>query len=162
MQIYEVAMSVPKLSDESLNAWKALISAHANIVRSIESLLNQRQKIPITWFDILWTLRKTPDRRLRFRTLDGEIALSRSALSRAVDALSRTGFVEKLRSNEDLRGIDVVLTEAGNRALAAAWPVYVEGIARYFAAGLTAEDCTRLTEILQRIQPPTASNRSES
>lgn len=146
-------MVAQELSDEILNAWKSLIFIHAHVARSIESLLSDRQKISTTWFDVLWALRRAPERRLRFRTLDGEIALSRSALSRAVDALARSGLVEKQRCTNDARGIEVVLTEAGNRALAAAWPVYLEGIARFFARGLTPADCARLADILGRVQP---------
>lgn len=82
-----------------------------------------------------------------------EVALSRSALSRSVDALVQAGFATKTPCQDDQRGIIVALTDDGNRALATAWPVYADGIARFFAATLSRDDCARLAEILARIQP---------
>lgn len=155
-------MASIELSEEALLAWKSLLYAHAQTFRSIEQLLATRGKISSTWFDILWVLRRTPDRRLRFRDLEREVPLSRSALSRSIDALVRAGFVTKQPCPDDQRGIIVSLTESGNRALAAAWPVYADGIARFFAASLSREDCARLAEILRRIQPPDASRSSPS
>jgi len=80
--------------------------------------------------------------------------LTHSALSRSIDALVGAGLVTKQPCRDDHRGILVSLTEAGNQALADAWPVHAEGIARFFAAGLSCEECAPLAEILGRIQPP--------
>lgn len=146
-------MSKKSLSDAQLGAWKSLLNAHAAAVGAIEAKLSAAEQIPLTWYDVLWALRKQGgDHCLRFRELQDEIVLSRSALSRLIDALARAGLVKKTPCAEDARGIDVELTDKGHKALAAAWPVYSEGIIEHFVRHLTSDDCARLTEILEKVE----------
>jgi DNA-binding MarR family transcriptional regulator len=141
-----------KLSEGQLAAWKSLLNAHARATSEIEMGLKAGGKIALTWYDILWALRKGGgDCCLRFRALQDEIVLSRSALSRSVDALAQAGFVTKRPCKADQRGLDVQLTESGKKALADARPIYSEGIARHFAHYLTDEECARLAEILGKV-----------
>jgi DNA-binding MarR family transcriptional regulator len=139
------------LPENELNAWKALLNAQAVAVGAIEAHLAERDQIPLTWYDVLWSLRKSDGGRLRFRLLQDEIVLSRSALSRVVDALAKEGLVKKRACAEDDRGLDVELTDKGRKALAAAWPIYSEGVAQFFSSHLSADDCTRLTAILGKV-----------
>lgn len=136
-----------------LAAWRALLNAHAAAVGAIEAKLAAADRIPLTWYDVLWALRKqTGAPCLRFRALQEEIVLSRSALSRLVDTLAKAGLVRKAPCAEDARGLDVILTEKGQKALAAAWPVYGEGIAEHFAAALDADDCAALVRLLGKVE----------
>lgn len=146
-------MTKRSLSDGQLAAWKALLNAHAAAVGAIEAKLGAADQIPLTWYDVLWALRKQGGERcLRFRDLQDEIVLSRSALSRLIDTLVKAGLVKKKACVEDARGIDVELTDKGDKALASAWPVYSEGISEHFAQHLTAEECGKLGEILGKVE----------
>lgn len=139
------------LTDTQLKAWKSLLNVHAHVVGAIESRLSERGQIPLTWYDVLWSLKKGDCGCRRFRELQDEVVLSRSALSRSLDALARAKLIKKQPCKHDKRGIDVTLTDAGHRALADAWPVYSEGIRDLFAAALSADDCRQLTAILGKI-----------
>ena len=146
-------MTKRTLTDAQLTAWKSLLNAHAAVVGAIEAKLTAADQIPLTWYDVLWALRKQGGGHcLRFRELQDEIVLSRSALSRLIDTLAKAGLVKKKTCAEDARGIDVELTERGNRALASAWPVYSGGIEEHFAQHLSSEECARLTEILGKVE----------
>ena len=146
-------MAKKTLSEGELAAWKSLLNAHAAAVGAIEGRLNAAHEIPLTWYDVLWAVRKQGDaHRLRFRELQEEIVLSRSALSRLIDTLAKAGLVKKKPCAEDARGIDVELTEKGHRALASAWPVYSEGIAAHFAQHLSSEECAQLAQILGKVE----------
>ena len=146
-------MTKKPLSDSQLAAWKSLLNAHAAAVSAIEARLTAADEIPLTWYDVLWALRKQGgDHCLRFRELQEEIVLSRSALSRLIDTLVKAGLVKKTPCPHDARGIDVELTDKGHRALASAWPVYSEGITEHFARHLTGEECAKLAEILGKIE----------
>lgn len=145
-------MTKPPVSDLQLAAWKALLNAHATAVGAIEARLAGAGKIPLTWYDVLWALKKQGGGcALRFRLLQDEVVLSRSALSRVVDALARAGLVRKKPCEEDARGLDVELTDKGHKALAAAWPVYAEGIDGHFARHLSPAECETLAELLGRV-----------
>ena len=141
------------LSDVQLAAWKSLLNAHAAAVGEIELRLAVAGEIPLSWYDVLWALRKSGEECcLRFRELQQEIVLSRSALSRLIDSLVRAGLVTKRPCADDARGIDVELTEKGRKALASAWPVYSTGIAEAFAQRLTEADCESLQRILRKVE----------
>jgi DNA-binding MarR family transcriptional regulator len=146
-------MAKTTLTDQHLAAWKSLLNAHAAAVGAIETKLSAAEQISLMWYDVLWALRKQGGGHcLRFRELQEEIVLSRSALSRLIDSLVKAGLVKKKTCPNDARGIDVELTDKGNKALASAWPTYSEGIAEYFAKELTREECGQLTTILGKVE----------
>jgi DNA-binding MarR family transcriptional regulator len=154
-------MSKKTLGEAPLAAWKSLLNAHAVAVGAIEARLREADEIPLTWYDVLWALRKAGgDCCLRFRQLQDEIVLSRSALSRLVDALEKAGLVKKQTCAKDARGLDVELTEKGHKALASAWPIYSEGIIEHFARHLTAEECQQVAKILAKVGELTPTCRN--
>jgi DNA-binding MarR family transcriptional regulator len=149
------------LGEAPLAAWKSLLNAHAVAVGAIEARLREADEIPLTWYDVLWALRKGGnDCCLRFRQLQEEIVLSRSALSRLIDALEKAGLVKKRPCEKDARGVDVELTEKGHKALASAWPIYSEGIAEQFARHLTVEECEQIARILGKVGGLTPAGRN--
>lgn len=154
-------MSKKTLGEPHLAAWKALLNAHAVAVGAIEAQLREAGEIPLAWYDVLWALRKGGgDCCLRFRALQEEIVLSRSALSRLIDALARAGLVKKLPCENDARGVDVELTEKGRHALASAWPVYSDGIVEHFARHLSAAECAALAQTLGKVARLTPACRN--
>ena len=68
---------------------------------------------PLGWYDVLWGLERTPERRLRMSELADQVVLSRSNLTRLVDWLEEEGLVARERSAEDSRGAYAVLTDKG-------------------------------------------------
>jgi DNA-binding MarR family transcriptional regulator len=79
------------------------------------------------------------------------VVLSRSGLTRLVDRLEAEGFLRRDRSGTDRRGAYAVITEQGIAALRRTWPVYAQGILRYFAQWLTPEEAQVMTAALERM-----------
>jgi DNA-binding MarR family transcriptional regulator len=75
-----------------------------------------------------------------------DLVLSRSGLTRLVDRLEQQGLLRRDRSGPDRRATYAVLTLKGVRAFRRAWPIYAQGIARYFVRYLTDEELCTLTE----------------
>jgi DNA-binding MarR family transcriptional regulator len=89
---------------------------------------------------VLLQLRRAPDRKLRFRDLNGEVVLSRSALSRCVHRMEAMGLVDKEECPDDPRGVVVRLRQKGWAALKAAWPVYRHEIVAAFGSHFGDEE----------------------
>jgi len=134
-----------------LEAWRALLRAHATAIAKIEARLLKAGRVPLTSYDVLLELSAAPDRRLRMADLAERVVLSRSGLTRLVERLEREGYVEREATVEDRRGIQAVLTEKGLSALKEAWPIYAEGINAYFAAFLAEEEAAVLAKVLERV-----------
>ena len=123
-----------------VDAWAALLVFQSRLVRQVERALERHGLIPLTFYDVLLQLQRAPGRCLRFRELQGEIVLSRSALSRCVDRMATAGLVAKDECPEDPRGRNVRLLPAGKAALKAAWPVYREQILSTFGCHFSDQE----------------------
>lgn len=135
-----------------LAAYRAFITAHAEILARVERDLAAAGAIPITWYDVLIELYEAPGRRLRQRDLARAVVLSRSGLTRTVDRLAAAGLLRREPDPTDRRGAFAVLTDEGLAAMHRAWPTYARGIVTYFARHLSDVDACLLTGIFERIR----------
>jgi DNA-binding MarR family transcriptional regulator len=125
---------MPPLADEQLDAWRAFLNAHAHVTRAIGRDLAAAGLPDLGWYDLLWTLYRAPERRLRVNELAREVVLSPTAMSRFVDRVEAAGYVRREPDPADRRALRVATTDEGVDLLRRMWPVYERGIERYFAA----------------------------
>jgi DNA-binding MarR family transcriptional regulator len=118
---------------ELLDAWRALLNAHARVTGEVEQALAKAGLPPLTWYDVLWPLYRAPKRRLRMGALAEEVTLSRTGLTRLVDRIERDGLLRREAAAEDRRGSYVVLTREGATLLRRMWPVYERALEESFA-----------------------------
>ena len=143
--------SRPQLPAPQLNAWKALLRAHATAVGRIEANLVASGNIPLVEYDVLLELNNAIGGTLRMAELANRVVLSRSGLTRLVERLEKLGYLRREATLTDRRGTQAVLTEAGRAALKVAWPVYAEGIREAFARYLREDEAQQLAVWLGRI-----------
>jgi DNA-binding MarR family transcriptional regulator len=141
---------VSPLEPEQLDAWRAFLTAHAHVTRAIGRDLAAAGLPELGWYDLLWTLYRAPDRRLRVNELAREVVLSPTAMSRFVDRAEKAGVVRREPDPADRRALQVALTDEGVALLRRMWPVYEQGIERHFAAQLDRSP-PRLRAMLERM-----------
>jgi DNA-binding MarR family transcriptional regulator len=124
------------LNDEVLRTWRAFLRAHSTMLRRISLDLEQAGLPPLTWYDVLATLRDAPGRRLRQVEIAERVLLSNSGLSRLIDRIETTGLVERTSCSTDRRAYHVRLTDEGEEMLERMWPVYAREIAEDFLPAL--------------------------
>ena len=140
----------PELPEESLDAWRAFLTAHARVTRHISRELTAEGLPDLGWYDLLWALRRSPGARLRVNELAREVVLSPTAMSRFVDRAVAAGVVAREPDPADRRAQQVVLTDEGRALLRRMWPVYRRGIAEHFAEHLGG-DPGKLSDTLRRM-----------
>jgi DNA-binding MarR family transcriptional regulator len=140
------------VDEETLGAWRALLTVHGRVVSAVEEELQDAELPPLTWYDVLWPLRRATGRRLRIGALAEQVTLSRTGLSRLVDRLEDAGLLRREPAPEDRRGSYVVLTPAGAALLRRMWPVYKRVLEREFASSL--DDPRALRRLLEHVSPP--------
>lgn len=138
-------------NDATLRAWRGMLNAHAAAVRRINQLLQERGALPLESYDVLLELFRAPGKQLRLRELGERVVLTRSGISRLVTRLEDSGLVERAEVDGDGRGVLATLTVAGERAFRATWPVYAEGIERYFGAHFTSAEAQTIGALLERV-----------
>ena len=140
------------LDQQQLRAWQSFLTTHALVIEQIERELAEANELPLSSYDVLLALVEAPNRRLRMHELAEAIVLSRSGLTRLVDRLEQDGLLRRDRSGSDRRATYAVLTLKGFRAFRRAWPVYAQGIRKYFVQALSEEELGELTRVLERVK----------
>ena len=135
----------------ALDAWRALLTVHAEIVPRLAAELEDEAGLPLTWYDVLLHLYEADGHRLRMHQLAASRLLSRSATTRFIDRMEDAGLVARVAAPDDGRGVEVSLTAEGERALRAAAPVHLAGIRRYFATHLTSEQAAAVAGALTAV-----------
>ena len=129
------------INDEELRTWRAFLHAHSTMLRRISLDLEEADLPPLTWYDVLATLRDAPERRLRQVEIAERVLLSNSGLSRLIDRIEAKGLVKRVRCPGDRRSLNVELTDEGQQMLDRMWPVYARGIADDFLPALGSNPC---------------------
>ena len=140
-----------KIDDLHLAAWRTFITAHATLIDLIDHELQAAGCIPLHWYDVLVELAEAPGRRLRLHELASSVVLSRSGLTRLVDRLETAGLLSRQPDPSDRRGAFAVLTDDGLAALRKSWPVYANGIVKFFSRNLTEAEANVVKDVFQRI-----------
>jgi len=122
-----------ELDAETLSAWRAFLTAHARVTRAIGRDLAAAGLPDLGWYDLLWTLHRRPERRLRVNQLAHEVALTPTAMSRFVDRVQAAGYVRREPDPHDRRALQITITDEGVDLLRRMWPVYARGIQAHFA-----------------------------
>ena len=142
----------PLVQQPHLDAWRALLNAHATMIRRIEEALAEAGLPPLAWYDVLWPVYEAPGRRLRMRELaERVVTISRSGLTRLVDRIVEAGMLERQPAPGDRRGTEVVITDRGADLLREMWPVYADVVNAHFADRLPKSRAVALNDALRRI-----------
>jgi len=140
------------IPESHLAAWRAVLNAETAVVARAEAALAAAVLPPLGWYDVLWAIRRAPDRRLRMSELAAGLTISRGGLTKIADRLERAGLIRREPAADDGRGLYAVLTPEGNALLRRMWPVYSRVLSETFAVGMTGEEAAVIARALGRIQ----------
>ena len=144
---------VPRPTADHVAAWRALLTAHAELTERVDAALREAGVIPLKWYDALLCLYEAPGRRLRLAEMARAALLSRSGLSRLVDRLEDAGLLVREPCEDDARGAYAVLTPAGLEALRRCWRVYGPQIEAYIGRRITRAEARGMAALLGRLVP---------
>ncbi|MEV4343026.1 MarR family transcriptional regulator [Actinoplanes sp. NPDC049596] len=136
---------------DDVAAWAALLRVHAALVPRLDQDLQTVCGLPLTWYDVLLELNSAPGRRLSMGELGRLAVISRSRVSRVVDALMDAGLVTRESNPDDKRSAYATITEAGRVRLRESAPAYLAGIRRYFTSRMTAAEARTVARALEKV-----------
>ena len=139
------------MSDTDVAAWAALLRVHAALVPLLDRELQAACGLPLTWYDVLLELNHAPDRRLSMGELGQKAVVSRTRVSRVVDALAAAGLVTRESNPDDRRSAYATITGLGRERLREAAPVYLDGIRRHFTSQMTATESRTVAGALEKV-----------
>jgi DNA-binding MarR family transcriptional regulator len=133
-----------------LEAWTALLRAHATLVRQLETDLEKETGLALADFDVLAQL-AVAGGDLRMTELADRALISRSGMTRRVARLVDDGLVRRASADSDARGVVVRLTDAGLDRLRETVPVHARGISELFVTRLGDEELAVLEGALKKV-----------
>jgi DNA-binding MarR family transcriptional regulator len=152
----DTAAELDRLIDDALpdqrglGAWRALLRAHASLMRELATDLAMKTRLPLGDFDALAQLAFAGG-ELRMTDLAARTFSSRSAMTRRVDRLVEEGLVRRASSDADGRGVVIGLTEAGRARLSETVPVHLRGVSKLFIEQLDDQELEVLERALEKV-----------
>jgi DNA-binding MarR family transcriptional regulator len=143
-----LAREVP--GKRGLQAWSALLRAHAALLRQLETDLESKTGLALADYDVLAQL-AVAGGSLRMTELADRALISRSGMTRRVARLVHEGLVSRAHADVDARGVVVLLTGSGLDRLSVAAPVHLRGVSDLFIANLNDQELAVLESALAKI-----------
>jgi DNA-binding MarR family transcriptional regulator len=138
------------VEEPHLTAWRSLLNAHATLVRKIEQALVDASLPPLAWYDVLWAIRRAPERRVRMAELADSLTISRGGLTKLFDRLESAGLVGREPATDDGRSVFAVITPEGSRMLRRMWPVYARVLREAFVSTVSPREAKTIAAALRR------------
>ena len=137
--------------DPRITAFGMLLEAHAAVITQVNRDLEASAGIPVSWFEVLLRLARSPEHALRMAELARQVGLSTSGLTRLVDRIEEAGYVRREACPSDRRGANAVLTTEGEDLLRTAVPHHLDSLEQR-VAGPIGKDLGALEDLLRTLR----------
>lgn len=139
------------LDEREMTAWRAYIETQADLLGALETDLAPTG-LTLGDYQVLVYLVETEGQSMRMCDLATMLQLSPSGLTRRLDGLVKSGWVERRSSDTDRRVMLAVLTDAGRAKLESAAPVHVESVRARIFDQLEPGDVDALASVFGKIR----------
>jgi DNA-binding MarR family transcriptional regulator len=134
-----------------LEPWVRFLRAHAAITRQLSARLEAQHGLTLSDYDVLVQLYFAPTRALRRVDLARTVLLTASGITRLLDGLERSGWVEKKSCDSDARVSYAALTDAGCAKFEEAYGSHRSDIEELFGSNFSEAEHKQLGELLGRL-----------
>ncbi|MFC8922178.1 MarR family winged helix-turn-helix transcriptional regulator [Cellulosimicrobium sp. NPDC057127] len=136
------------LDADQQQLWRAYLEGTVRFVEAMSREHEERSTVSLNEYELLVRLSESPDHTLRMSALAEGLARSRSRVTHTVARMEARGLVRRSASTGDRRGVNCVMTEAGQRTLVEAAPAHVAAVRRFMVDVLTPEQFRALGEAM--------------
>jgi MarR family transcriptional regulator, 2-MHQ and catechol-resistance regulon repressor len=134
-----------------LGAFARLARAQTVLRRQLETEVLTPRGLSYNDFEALFHLYRSHERRLRRVDLAGLLTLTPSGVTRLLDGLEASGFVENVQCDDDARVTWARLTSEGTRTIECVGVEHANVLRRFFGEALDETEVEQLIELLERL-----------
>ena len=138
--------------DPHREAWIAITQTHAAVTGRLQEVLTAAELPPLAWFEVLATLDRAPEQRLKMGELAEALVITRGGLTKLVDRQIKAGLLERTFCETDRRVSYATLLPAGVELLAEMRPLVRAELASAFSANLSVEQAEELRTMLEQVR----------
>lgn len=143
-------MATP-LDQDELETWRAFTLMRRQLELTLERRLQADAGISNADFTILASLQTEPSRRLRAGRIADIIGWEKSRVSHQLKRMEQRGLITREECGDDARGVWIVQTSDGSRAVLAALRDHTDAIREYFFDLLSEDEKSNLLGISRRV-----------
>lgn len=149
------------LDAEEQGAWRSILRANHLMRQEMEAALDAHA-VSLGEYELLSMLSEAPGERMRMSQLADLVVQSRSRVSHTATRLQKRGWVERVPSRQDGRGVVLQLTQPGREQLTVLAPVHVESVRRALLDHMTREELLGLGAVMRRVVLATRHSDDEA
>ena len=138
------------LTNEEQAAWRAILRASHLLRVGMDAALDPYD-VSVGEYELLSMVSESPGARIRMATLAELIVQSRSRVSHTATRLEKRGWVRRLRSVRDGRGVVLALTPEGQEMVETLAPVHVESVRHALLDHLSREELLSYGDLMKRV-----------
>ncbi|MBA0048558.1 MarR family winged helix-turn-helix transcriptional regulator [Mycobacteroides sp. LB1] len=135
------------LNAREQRAWRGFHLVSNELTAELGRQLARDSGVSAADYAVLVALSETPTGRMRFRDLGQILGWERSRISHQINRMETRRTVERQSCDDDARGFNASITEAGRAVIAAAAPLHVRAVRHCFIDLLTPEQLETLGDI---------------
>ena len=147
-----------QLDGVALEAWRSYLQSHASIVRVLDAELHAEHAITTRDYEVMRYLAQADDRQLPMSALAQRTMLTRSGITRLIDGLVASGFIERVACRADARVSYAQLTDLGHEKLCCAGVAHTASVNRLFTEHFDATELRGLADLLSRLPGPSPNS----
>jgi DNA-binding MarR family transcriptional regulator len=144
-------MSVSTQAPSRIESWVSFLRAHSAITRQLNADLLNVHGLTLNDYEVMLLLSRADGRRMRRVDLAQSVVLTASGITRLLDGLERSGYVEKDSCATDGRVSYAKLTSAGHTKLKDAAVTHLRGVEELFTGRFSDAELGHLGELLGRL-----------
>jgi len=145
-------------TDDERELWRSFYVMRRQLEVTLERRLQADAGISGADYEVLVALDRSPTKRLRAGQIGDIIGWEKSRVSHQITRMEQRDLVKREECGDDARGVWIVLTDDGDRAISGAERDRREAVREYFFDVLTDEEKTVLAgisrKVLDNINPP--------
>ena len=143
-------MATNWLNDEEREVWRSFMLMHLQLSAQLNRDL---APVGLSYQDylVMASLSDRPESRMRVVELGAELGWEKSRISHHITRMCDRGLVRKEPCPTDQRGMYVVLTSEGRRAIIEAAPAHVESVRRYVIDVLSRDQLAVLGDVARAV-----------
>ncbi|MBO7745079.1 MarR family transcriptional regulator [Paenibacillus sp. MWE-103] len=142
-------MNTNELREDELRLWNMWKGSYKRIFGRVVKEMSEHTGLSEGDFGVLDRLVQFGDGQLRQQELAHSMDWDKSRLSHHLTRMEKRGLVERKPMDLD-RGVQVVITAAGQAALHEALPIVSMAIRKHFLGPLTQQDIESITKMAER------------
>lgn len=146
-----------QIDNRLITTFGRLVEAYSRLEQRLGQAMESDTGLPHAWFEVLIRLARSADGQLTMGALADEIALTTGGVTRLIDRMQKTGYVERRPCPTDRRISFAAITDSGREVLDRAAPQHAQNLREIFA-DFSEQDLSTLDELLDRIRETTRSH----